>query len=158
MVEKKKGYEIRNYEAYTIASYTRVDGGINSGFMQVAGYIFGDNDASQKIAMTSPVIDTPNLNQRTTSFVLPSEYSIEDLPTPNNEEVVVKDIPETKWAVLRFSAGPYDEAKLQKRIEQLVSYTERDSLEITEEYQFAFYDPPGLIWPFRRDEVWIKVK
>ena len=158
VLEKKKGYEIREYAAYTIASYTREGGGINSGFRQVAGYIFGDNKGSEKIAMTSPVIDTPNADTRTTSFVLPSEYTLEDLPEPNNPDLVIKDVPAAKWAVMRFSVGPYNEDKLQARLDQLSVFVDRDELETTGEYQFAFYDPPGLVWPFRRDEVWIKLK
>jgi len=158
VLEKKLGYEIREYESYIIASYTREGGDINSGFMQVAGYIFGDNERSQKIAMTSPVIDAPQGENRTTSFVLPSEYEITDLPVPNNAELEIQDIPEATWAVMRFSAGPYNESRLNPKLNKLSGYLDRDNISYTGEYQFAFYDPPGLIWPFRRDELWVKIE
>ncbi len=52
------GIEIRTYEPMLIAQVT-VEGereeAIRNGFRQIADYIFGDNQASDKIAMTSPV-------------------------------------------------------------------------------------------------------
>ncbi len=51
-------YEIRVYEPYIVAE-TVVDGDLrgsgSAAFRRLAGYIFGKNDASQKMAMTAPV-------------------------------------------------------------------------------------------------------
>ncbi|MCA9357381.1 heme-binding protein [Candidatus Nomurabacteria bacterium] len=89
-IEKRSGYEIRQYTPYIIAE-TDVIGEYNEatskGFGIIADYIFGnntsrasiamtapvlENETSEKIAMTVPVIDTKkNENSRTISFVLP---------------------------------------------------------------------------------------
>ncbi len=60
VVEQKEGYEIREYAPYIIAETVRdeqFDKALNSGFMIVAGYIFGDNTSKQKIDMTAPVLN-----------------------------------------------------------------------------------------------------
>lgn len=58
VLEEREGYEIREYDSYIVAE-TVVKGdfeeGINSGFMVVADYIFGNNTKQESIEMTSPV-------------------------------------------------------------------------------------------------------
>ena len=52
----------------------------------LAGYIFGGNETNQKIAMTSPV--SMSMNDSTEmKFMIPSNYELEDLPKPNNENI-----------------------------------------------------------------------
>jgi len=175
VLSKTSNYEIREYDSYITASYTREDGSINSGFIQVAGYIFGGNSGNQKVAMTSPVIDTPENNresgqriamtspviddQRTTSFVLPSEYSLEDLPVPNNDEVKITEVPATQWAVRKFTARDFrDQTMLLGQLATLREQLDNDQVSYTDEYQYAFYDAPGLWWPLRRNEVWVRIE
>jgi effector-binding domain-containing protein len=59
VLEKKDGYEIREYAPHIIAQ-TTVTGdynqSMNSGFRTIAGYIFGGNTKKESIAMTVPVI------------------------------------------------------------------------------------------------------
>lgn len=59
VIKKEKDFEIRFYPPATMAtirsaakSYRELSG---SGFRKIAGYIFGNNESSAKIAMTSPV-------------------------------------------------------------------------------------------------------
>ena len=80
--------------------------GISDGFKQLADYIFGNNilnkdihDCSSnaevsKIAMTAPVMQKPNNGNWTVHFVMPSEYSMTNIPKPNNKDVILKNIPE----------------------------------------------------------------
>ena len=52
ILEKKKGYEIRNYPAHIVAETTisnaTYNNAMNSGFSIVAGYIFGGNTKKEK--------------------------------------------------------------------------------------------------------------
>ncbi|MCC6410102.1 MAG: heme-binding protein, partial [Saprospiraceae bacterium] len=57
VIHSTKGFEIRFYPSATMASIvssakSHKELG-NSGFRQLAGYIFGGNDTGQKIAMTT---------------------------------------------------------------------------------------------------------
>jgi len=55
-----------------------------SAFNQLAGYLFGKNQSSEKMKMTSPVFTSSNDISKQMSFVLPSEYwnQIERAPQP----------------------------------------------------------------------------
>lgn len=61
VVEKRDGYEIRDYSAYIVAE-VEVTGsrneGLNQGFRLLADYIFGNNTKSTPIAMTAPVAES----------------------------------------------------------------------------------------------------
>ena len=61
VIEQKDGYEMREYESYIVAE-VEVEGdmrtAMNSGFRQLAGYIFGGNTSKSQVAMTVPVMDT----------------------------------------------------------------------------------------------------
>lgn len=69
VVEKKRGYEIREYAPYIRAEVT-LEGAyrdtLYGGFRQVADYIFGNNTKSEKVAMTAPVFSCvfPSVRRR----------------------------------------------------------------------------------------------
>ena len=58
VVKKYDDFEIRDYEPYLVAEVdingTYQNSG-NSAFRILAGYIFGDNQSSEKMSMTAPV-------------------------------------------------------------------------------------------------------
>jgi len=61
------------------------------GFQKLAGYIFGGNEANIKISMTTPVQMGINDSVSTMSFVMPSAYTKENLPKPNDPNVHIKN-------------------------------------------------------------------
>lgn len=104
--------QIRAYAPRLIAE-TTVDAGDeeaqNAAFFILAGYIFGENVSGETVAMTSPVevaesekvamtapveISGGEGEEYTMRFFLPSEYTVETAPTPLNEAVVVRLLPE----------------------------------------------------------------
>ena len=58
---------------------------------------------SESIAMTSPVIATIEGESHTIAFGMPRSYTLETLPTPNDNRIQIVTIPEKKMAVIRFS-------------------------------------------------------
>lgn len=156
-IEKKDGYEIRKYNPYVTASYTG-PGDINNGFMNVAGYIFGGNISSEKIAMTSPVITNERGSNQTTSFILPSSYSLDSLPTPTNSEVTINEVPSKVWAVKTFSGNRPSIETEQEYLADLVRRLEQDAVSYTTTYQFAYYDPPTTLPFLKRNEVWVELE
>jgi SOUL heme-binding protein len=64
VIESQAKIEIRDYNPMIVAEAT-VSGdreeAINQGFRTIADYIFGNNQSSQNVAMTSPVIQQSRL-------------------------------------------------------------------------------------------------
>lgn len=59
---------------------------------------------SEKIAMTVPVIEEASGEKiHRISFTMPSKYTLETLPEPDDERINFKEVKNQKTAVLRFS-------------------------------------------------------
>jgi len=182
VLSKKDGYEIMEYESYLIAE-TTIDGSyeksFNQGFGIIADYIFGNNTKSQKIAMTSPVIDTGSKsdsekefekiamtvpvinkvegNDRKISFVMPSKYTIETIPKPNSDLVTLKEVPARKVAVLRYTWYS-NEKRVEDKKQKLSEMLERDNVETVGDFYSAFYNPPLSMPLILRNEILVDLK
>lgn len=166
-VERSLGdVEIRRYDS-RIAAETTIDAdeekARNEGFRRLAGYIFGGNTSKTKIAMTAPVSQQPSEKIAMTApvaaqradggewvirFFMPSEHSMDTLPTPADDRVRLVKVPAERVAVLKFSGTASLEA-LATRTDELLN-TLRDNDIKTKGTPFTwFYDPPWTL-PFRR--------
>ncbi len=163
--------EIREYEPYLVAE-TTVDGDLenagNQGFRILATYIFGGNQGSKKIAMTAPVsqeksegtkiaMTTPVTQegkggQYTIRFMMPSDFTRDELPVPNDDRVVIREIPARTFAAVRYS-GRWTERNYQTHLDELYSTLRAEGLEPEGEPVWARYDPPFKPWFMRRNEI-----
>ena len=163
--------EIREYAPYLVAE-TIVDGTLetagNEGFRRLARYIFGGNQGSTRVAMTSPVVQektegtkiamtTPVTQSRTgdrytVRFMMPSEYSRDALPTPNDSRVTIREVPSRTLAAIRYS-GTWSTRNYQKHLDALHAELRAAGLEPTGEPLWARYDPPFKPWFMRRNEI-----
>lgn len=179
VLEKKDGYEIREYAPY-IAATTKVVGNYNEatnqGFRIIADYIFGNNtkqesiamttpvlegqveNASEKIAMTVPVLETPSgSGTRIIAFVLPSEYTLATLPRPNNDAVILIEVPTRKVAALQFTWYP-TEARVTAKKATLEALLTRDGKNIVGAIETARYNPPFSMPFILRNEILIPIE
>lgn len=175
VLEKKDGYEIRAYEPYIIAA-AEVEGNLDQSlygaFPIVAGYIFGDNSSqskiamtvpvqeakAEKIAMTAPVLQTTSEGSlRRVSFVMPSKYSMETLPVPNDARVQLIEVPARKVAALRFSWSA-SEGMVEAKKEELKGKLAADGVVSVGEPEMAFYNPPWTPPFMLRSEVLIPIE
>jgi hypothetical protein len=163
--------EIREYEPYIVAE-TTVDGGLedagNQGFRILAKYIFGDNRGSKKIAMTAPVaqakvegakiaMTTPVTQEQTDGqytvrFMMPSEFSRDQLPDPNDSRIAFQEIPSRTLAAVRYS-GTWSQRNYEKNLALLYDTLRADGLEPTGEPVWARYNAPFTPWFMRRNEI-----
>lgn len=165
--------EIRKYSAF-LAAQVEVAGdrytAINKGFRILADFIFGNNNAKNKLAMTAPVIQQNTeismarsvaLQKKTNSwmvqFIMPSGYTIVNLPKPKNNAIIILQIPEKKYVVIRFS-GSSSEANLSKYVNLLESYIRKNKLTVIGQPIFAFYNPPWILPFLRRNEIMFELK
>ena len=90
VLEKKDGYEIRNYEPYITAQAEvtgTYDEALNEGFRILADYIFGNNTKQEGIAMTTPVTESENTSEKMamTAPVIVSENEELSMTAPVTE-------------------------------------------------------------------------
>lgn len=124
-----------------------------------AHVIRSPNNASSKIAMTSPVVQdkvasSEDEQQWRIQFVMPSKYNMDTLPKPNSDKVTIKQTPETRYAVIRFS-GFTGTSKVTKKTTQLKSWMQANGITPKGEPALARYNPPWTPPFMRRNEVMI---
>jgi hypothetical protein len=158
--------EIRQYGP-RIAAETSVaddeDRARNIGFRRLAGYIFGGNHRGEEISMTAPVsqqagdeiaMTAPvaqsrnNRGQWTIRFFMPSKWTMETLPQPDDDKVSLVEVPGETVAVLRFS-GDRSPKAVAEHADRLRKTLRDKDIEAAGEPVAWFYDPPWTL-PFRR--------
>jgi hypothetical protein len=173
LVEADGDVEIRDYAPMIVAE-TEVSGdrdeAIGKGFRTIAGYIFGDNRAKQKVAMTAPVTQRSGEKISMTApvtqqgggdswqvrFVMPSTYTLDSLPEPTNEAVKLVQVPAKRYAAIRFS-GVAGEGSLKRHAAELSAFLTARNLKPLSAPTYAFYNPPWTLPFFRRNEVLIEI-
>ena len=109
-LEEVEGIEIRRYDEHLLAS-VKVTGGFksasNRAFRPLFKFISGDNASDTKIAMTAPVLQSPDVpaNSWIVSFVMPSSFDLENIPVPTSAIVNVTAQPATTMAVIEYTGG-----------------------------------------------------
>lgn len=173
VVKSHEQIEIRDYAPMIIAE-VEVSGerkeAIKQGFRIIADYIFGNNKSNAKVAMTAPVVQeqsekiamTAPVSQRSdgdnwkVNFVMPSGYTMETLPKPNNPLVKLKKIEGKRFASIRFS-GIASEENLKKNTELLHNFITDNALKSQSVPTYAFFNPPWTLPFLRRNEVMIEI-
>ena len=175
-------FELRHY-APTLIAQTLVEGDMdaasNKGFRLIADFIFGNNLAadseqaakiamtapvtvepqSSKIAMTAPVTIEPqsgSAQQWRVHFVMPSQYTLANIPKPKNSAVTLHELPSKYFVVHRYS-GFNTEARVQEKTDEALAWAKQQSLKVVGTPQLSRYDPPWTLPMFRRNEIMVEV-
>ncbi len=173
-------FEIREYAGFLKAEVVvdeQGEQGRNAAFRILADYIFGKNKANKDIAMTSPVIvDNSTVSEKINmtapvlaesgqggtrmSFSMPSKYkTVEELPKPVDERIIVYRSTPARYAVIRFSGRLIDSNidPMKANLLQAVNQSSRYKIKKGASVQYAGYNPPWTIPFFRRNEVLVEV-
>ena len=153
------------------------------GFKILADYIFGNNKAasgnSSKISMTAPVMMQPQVddanvkkseaskiamtapvmmkqedNKWRVQFIMPSNYTMQTLPKPNNPDVTIAELPVKNYAVIKFS-GLAGTQKVEAKTKELQTWMQSQKLVGTAVPELARYNPPWTLPFMRRNEIMI---
>ena len=174
VIKKDGQFELRQYPAHIKAEVEVADSSyqkaIYQGFNVLAGYIFGDNIDTEKIAMTSPVqVSNPKKIEMTkpvtvrgdgsysVAFIMPAKYTLETLPQPKDHRINLTKIDSEVMAALRFT-GYFSENKVRKAKQRLGVWIAQEGLESEGDFIVARYNPPWVPWFLARNEVMIPVK
>lgn len=171
---QNKVYEVRKYQP-TLVAETWVDAKFNeagnAAFRILADYIFGNNTTkteiamtapvaqsrSEKIAMTAPVAQIKGEKGYLVQFTMPSKFTKDNLPKPNDSRVVIRELPGRRVAVLKYS-GSWSESRYQQKLADLKTALMADQLQTIGEPIFARFNSPFQLWFLRRNEIWIEIK
>jgi len=161
VVAEYADFEVRLYAPYIVAEVD-VQGDFenagNEAFRILAGYIFGDNAASEKMSMTAPVAaTTAAAGDRTTyAFVMERKHTLQSLPKPDNENIRIRQLPETTLAVTRY-AGRWTDENYQQHVESLISALDAQGIRTVGRPILARYNSPFSLPFMRRNEVMLEV-
>jgi hypothetical protein len=158
VIKKYKRFEIRNYETTLFTSVKLSTKGYKNssskGFSMLAGYIFGNNERNEKIAMTSPVSMSLE-DSMTMMFVVPKKLNKDMLPKPNQSGLEFKEEPAKTMAAIRFS-GWANDAKLEKYKQQLKAALDAEGIKYTNRFYFFGYNAPFEIFN-RKNEILVEL-
>ena len=117
----------------------------------------GSNE-SQKIAMTAPVSIKQEQHQNDgkwrVQFTMPSQYTMQTLPKPNNPDIAIIEVPPQTYGVIKFS-GLAGAEKVAAKTAELQSWMQTQKLTVTGTPELARYNPPWTLPFMRRNEIMI---
>lgn len=172
--EQGAGFEIRRYDGWIEARVTltgAMSSAVREGFGVLAGYIFGGNRArtsidmttpvtaqapSQRIDMTTPVAATADEQGWTVSFMMPSQWTLQTLPVPDDARVQLVEVPGSLQAVRTFS-GRANDTLVAGELEALRQAVQASGYAIVGPHSVAQFNPPWILGPWRRNEVRLPV-
>jgi hypothetical protein len=156
-----------------------MDEASNKGFRLIADYIFGNNQVvdsnantkiamtapvtvepvSQKIAMTAPVTVEPqstDINMQLAKkwrihFVMPSQYTLANIPKPKNDAITLKEIPSKYFLVYSYS-WLNTLTRVQNKTDEALEWANRKGLKVIGAPKLSRYDPPWTLPMFKRND------
>ena len=178
-IEKYEDFEIREYQSFIVAEVTVTEEfgkAGNSAFRILFDYISGNNVPRKSITMTAPVsqkevkgkkieMTTPVLQapldsgrgEYRFSFVMPSDYTLENLPAPVNEKITIREVPGRLAAARKFSGG-WSQNNFNDNKAVLMQSLAAEEIKIIGEPEYARYNSPFTLWFLRRNEVIVDIE
>lgn len=188
LVKKENELELRQYAAHIKAEVTieakNYRLAVENAFGILAGYIFGNNISTQKIAMTTPVttnrsekiaMTTPVMTNRsekiamttpvtisgagsyTVAFIMPAQYDLASLPLPGDKRVKLTPVPAHQAAAIRFN-GYFNEDKIAQHKQRLAGWIKEQGLSPQGDFTVAGYNPPWVPGFLARNEVIVRIE
>lgn len=114
-------------------------------------------DESEKIAMTVPVTEEKSDSHLyRISFTMPSKYTLDTLPEPEDKRIKFKEVKNQKMAVLRFK-GRVNHKLADKEMEELKNWLEKNDIKPKSNFIIAQYNHPAVPGFFRKNEVMVEI-
>jgi len=161
-----------------------MDAASSKGFRLIADFIFGNNQQvdsdkkakiamtapvtvepqSSKIAMTAPVTVEPQTAETSMkkaktwriNFVMPSQYTLANIPKPKNNAVSLREVPSKYFIVHKYS-GFNTVSRVQTKTDETVEWAIKRSYKMIGRPQLSRYDPPWTLPMFRRNEIMLEI-
>ena len=151
-------FQVRDYPALTVVETPMAGSGRDGddgSFMRLFRFITGENEARQKIAMTTPVFMSGGESNTTMAFVMPAKLKNGEVPKPSDGSVRVRELAAGRFAVLRYSGGR-NAKKEAESLAGLKAWMEKERLSVLSPPVFGYFDPPWTPAFLRRNEVMLQ--
>ena len=153
-------FELREYlpcviaEVKVSAQYSTAS---SSAFASLFNYISAGNMASEKIAMTAPVIAAQNADSSESdewyvSFVMPAGATFGQLPHPNDSQVKLRELA-TETCVAKSFRGRATEELSQKITQELRTSASKANIALSNETRICRFDAPFKPGLFHYNEI-----
>jgi len=132
--------DFKIYDKYSKASVSTQAYNMNSAsrnFTVLANYIFGGNKGNIQMAMTSPVLYNMS-NKSSFSFIMPKEFEINNLPSPNTEKIFFETVKNQCIAVIKFSGFANKKNCTAKHLE-LLNILNKNNITCNNDFMIARY-------------------
>ncbi|MDH4122754.1 MAG: heme-binding protein [Thermoplasmata archaeon] len=166
VIKKVGNLEIREYPRIILATVQGLSD--DQAFGILFKYITGNNKPGKNIDMTTPVISSegepveiemtaPVLSDKNSfSFIMPSKFTMKDIPEPLDNRINTQEIPGRRLAVLQFRGRTGDKS-VSKRIEELSGLIEKAGIRTMGDVFLMRYNSPFAPGFMRRNEVAIEI-
>ncbi len=149
VLEKYADFEVREYQPCVIAEVkvsAQYSTAASAAFGSLFRYIAKGNKASEKIAMTAPVIAaqrsvSADPNEWYVSFVMPSGSTFGRLPHPNDPQVILRELDAETCIALSFR-GKATEELAAKKTKELRAAAAKEQIALSDETRICRFDPP----------------
>ncbi|CAB4761764.1 unannotated protein [freshwater metagenome] len=149
MLRTYSDFELREYQPCVLAEVkvsAHYSSAASAAFGSLFKYISAGNKASQKIAMTAPVIsaqraDSTKADEWFVSFVMPSGSTFGHLPHPNDPQVILREL-DTETCVALSFRGKATTDLSNKKIAQLRASAAKENIALSSETRICRFDPP----------------
>ena len=112
---------------------------------------------SEKIPMTVPVTEEKAGKEiYRISFTMPSKYTLETLPEPDDSRIKFKEEKNQRMAVVKFSGRAKEELSI-KKIDELKSWLDENGIESRSNFIVAQYNHPMVPGFLRKNEIIVKI-
>ena len=149
VLQTYKDFEIREYQHCVIAEVkvsAHFSTASSAAFSSLFRYISKGNKASEKIAMTAPVIamqrgENAGSDDWFVSFVMPSGSTFGRLPHPNDPQVVLREL-DAETCIASSFRGRATAELAEEKIKELRAAAARENISLSSENRICRFDPP----------------
>ncbi len=108
--------------------------------------------SNEKIAMTTPVVQSGSVDRWKIQFTMPSKYTLDTLATAKDARIQFRMTQPIKKVVIKFS-GSITKRNLSGNLNKLEDFIKQNKLLVQEPPEYAFYDAPWTLPFMRRNEI-----
>ena len=159
VVKANGKFELRHYPTLVVVQTSMDMEGTRSdaSFSRLFRFITGNNQIKQKIPMTTPVFMSGADTNATMSFVMPAKMKASEVPKPSDASVVVHEMMEGRFAVLRYSGGRNAKNETES-LERLRAWMKQEGLKELSTPIYGYFDPPWTPAFLRWNEVMLRTQ